>query len=228
MSRFLFPALISLLTLWPVTQAQTTQSQLKGHLTPARVDEIVQQFQTQTGVPGVALSIVQDGNIVYLQGYGRTQRHTPMTADTPLRIASMSKAFTALAVLQLTEQGKLSLDAPLYTLLKDFHMADTRDQKVTVRHVLNQTSGLSDLNTGDVLNARQVTPADLMNDLSRAKLTHDPGTHYEYANTNYNLAGLVVEAISGVPLDEYLKTHIFQPLGMKAVQTADCSTQLPD
>lgn len=118
-----------------------------AHATPTldrqAVDDLVTEQLAATGAPGVAIAITH-GNQVFTRGYGNAGDDRPITADTQFRIASLSKSFTATAVLQLVTRGQVDLDEPVTTYLPEFSPDDPRGAEITVRQLLNQTSGLTD------------------------------------------------------------------------------------
>jgi CubicO group peptidase (beta-lactamase class C family) len=131
---------------------------------------------------------------------------TDVSGTTPFVIGSTSKSFTALAVLQLVDDGKLDLDAPVQQYVPAFTPDDQRAGKITVRQVLQQTSGLSALAGGPILkSAADGTAAQALRELRTARLAHDPGTRWEYANANYLLAGLAIEAASGTDYATFIR-----------------------
>jgi len=156
-------------------------------------------------VPGLAVGIVQRDRIVYLRGFGTTegQRITP---QSPFLIGSLSKSFTALGVMQLVEAGKLNLDTPVHTYLPWFRLKElAASRTVTVRHLLNQTSGLP-------TSAGFFSPdAD---SLSKTDLAHPVGRVYEYSNLNYRILGMLIEAVTGQTYAAYIKEHVLEPLQM--------------
>lgn len=158
-------------------------------------------------VPGLAVGIVRRDRIVYLRGFGATtgQRITP---QTPFLIGSLSKSFTALAVMQLVEAGKLDLDTPIYRYLPWFRLSDVEASRtITVRHLLNQTSGLP-------TSAGFFTPdAD---SLGETGLVHPVGQVYEYCNLNYKILGLIIEAVTGQTYAAYVQEHLLDPLQMRS------------
>ena len=131
-----------------------------------------------------------------------------------MRVASLSKSFTAAAVLTLVDEGRIALDRPVTAYLPEFRMADPRAAAVTVRQLLNQTSGLSD-RTVDI-GATQMA-ADLTGyvaALRPGRLAAPPGTHWEYCNVNYDVAARLVEVVDGRPFPEAMQERVFKPLGM--------------
>jgi D-alanyl-D-alanine carboxypeptidase len=187
-----------------------------------KVDVIVGQALTSTGIPSASIAIVQDGAITYLHAYGagRIDPLIPATPSMRYSIGSISKQFTATAVLLLAEQGKLSLDDPVSRFVPNL----TRGNEVTIRQLLSHTSGYQDYWPQDYVPPFMLQPvmADKILDLwARKPLDFDPGTQWQYSNTNFVIAGLIVEKASGEPLLQFLSEHIFSPLGMKSVMDID-------
>jgi D-alanyl-D-alanine carboxypeptidase len=187
-----------------------------------KIDGIVNQSLSTTGIPSVSIAIVQDGAITYVQAYGDGRIEPHMAASPTMRysIGSISKQFTAAAILLLAEQGKLSLDDPVSRFVPNL----TRGNEVTIRELLSHTSGYQDYWPQDYVPPFMLQPvtADKILDLwARKPLDFDPGTQWQYSNTNFVIAGLIVEKASGEPLLQFLSEHIFTPLGMKSVMNID-------
>ena len=187
-----------------------------------KVDAVVGQALTSTGIPSASIAIVQNGAITYLHAYGegRIDPLTPATPSMRYSIGSISKQFTATAVLLLAEQGKLSLDDPVSRFVPNL----TRGSEVTIRELLSHTSGYQDYWPQDYVPPFMLQPvtADKILDLwARKPLDFDPGREWQYSNTNFVIAGLIVEKASGEPLLQFLSEHIFVPLGMKSVMNID-------
>ena len=184
------------------------------------IDAYIAAQMKEIGLPGLALGIVQDDQIVYLQGYGRADpTGRAVTAQTPFRLASLAKPVTALAIMQLVEAGKVELDAPVQRYLPYFQLADEdAAASLTVRHLLNQTSGLSRL-TGDEQFPSQAalawTPEQRVRELRDNVPTDPVGTTYQYSNVNYVILALIVEAAAGQPFERYVQEQIFTPLAMR-------------
>jgi CubicO group peptidase (beta-lactamase class C family) len=190
--------------------------------TSAKIDRIVRQTLEQTGVPSASIAVVKDGEIAYLRAYGlaRVEPATPARPEMRYSIGSISKQFTAAAVLLLAEQGKLSLDDPVAKYLPNL----TRASEVTIRHLLSHTSGYQDYWPQDYVPpfmTQPVTAEKILDLWARKPLDFDPGTKWQYSNTNYVIAGLIVEKASGKPLLEFLQEKIFAPLGIARVENID-------
>jgi len=165
-------------------------------------------------ITGAAVAVYQDGKLLDLKTYGLRDvaKKLPVDADTRFEIGSVTKQFTAAAIMQLQEQGKLSIDDPLAKYLPSFPHA----KDVTLRQLLNQTSGLPDYtNQPDIATLMSTTDANANVVAYVAKpLDFAPGTKWEYSNTNYWVLGKVVAAVSGTSYEGYVREHIFKPAGM--------------
>lgn len=194
--------------------AQAAVAAPAGRLDPAAVDRFVEKYRATVGMPGVVVAITHGTEVVHVKGYGRDSTGTPMTARTPMRLASVSKSFTALAVMQLVEAGRVELDRPVREYLPELRMADPRVDAITVRQLLNQSSGLTQaaFPTADLPVVGSLREA--VAQLAQARLGADPGKEWSYHNVNYRVAARLVEVISGERFDNYLRDRIFTPLGM--------------
>ena len=224
MRRFSFVLYLSLLLsvtslLGPMQAA--AQSTLPPEL-QQKIDSAAQEELQKTGVPSASIAIVQNGTIAYLHAFGaaRLDPRTPALPEMRYAIGSISKQFTAAAILLLQEQGKLSLDDKVSKFIPDL----TRASEVSIRQLLSHTSGYQDYWPQDYVPAFMLTDitAEKILDLwARKPLDFDPGTKWQYSNTNYVIAGLIVEKASGQPLLKLLQEHIFKPLGMNDVANID-------
>jgi CubicO group peptidase (beta-lactamase class C family) len=171
-------------------------------------------------MPGAALGIVKDGQVVHLQTFGSADEDgNAVTVETPFKIGSMSKSFTALAVMQLVEAGKMQLDAPVQQYLPEFRVADPdASKRITVRQLLNQVSGIP-TSAGMSYMSRTDTADDaLEREVAKTKeveLTHDPGTTFQYSNRNYTTLGLLIKVVSGQSYEDYVQEHVLRPLAMQ-------------
>jgi CubicO group peptidase (beta-lactamase class C family) len=186
------------------------------------IDAAVTQVLTSTGVPSASVAIVKDDQIVFAKAYGNARLDPQVAAQPEMRysIGSISKQFTATAILMLQEDGKLSLDDPVSKYVSDL----TRGNEVTIRELLSQTSGYQDYWPQDYVPPFMLQPigAQKILDLwARKALDFDPGTQWQYSNTNYVIAGLIIEKTSGMPLLQFLQKRIFSPLGMQSVLNID-------
>ncbi|MCO1576697.1 beta-lactamase family protein [Crossiella sp. SN42] len=194
---------------------------------PARIDTVVRDYLATTGLPGAAVTITHRDRVLHAAGYGHTATGAPVTAHTPMPVASVSKSFTALAVAQLAETGRVDLDRPVRAYLPEFTMADPRVESITVRQLLDQTSGLSDRTFPSFTRPQPNTLAESVASMRSARLAADPGTHWEYHNPNFQVAARLVEVVSGQDFNSYLRSHILTPLGMTTTRTLNTAKDLP-
>ncbi len=187
----------------------------------AAIDAFVVDRMRAHAIPGVALAITSGGEVVHARGFGDAGGGQAMTADTPLYIGSIAKAFTGLAVMQLVEDGRLDLDAPVRAYLPWFEVADPdASARITLRHLLGHASGLSDLRYRDQPElADDATIEAGVRDLRRAVPIAAPGEAFHYFNPNYATLGHLVEVASAEPYAEYLHAHVLEPLGMERTFT---------
>ncbi|NUT46537.1 MAG: beta-lactamase family protein [Saccharothrix sp.] len=204
----------ALAALTPAAHAEPTTSAFDDYLNTALHD---------TGLPGLSVVVTHGDRVVHAAGYGHDSTGAPVTADTPMRVASVSKSFTAMAVMTLVEDGRVALDDPVADQVPGLAMADPRFSRVTVRHLLNQTSGFSDTTIDVTALESAGSLAEFASGLASASLAADPGTRHEYCNVNYDLAARLVEVASGRTFGEYLRERVFGPLGMSrsAVSAAE-------
>ena len=166
--------------------------------------------------------MVKGGKLVYTHAYGKARLEPPEAATPEMRysIGSMSKQFTAAAILLLQEQGRVSLEDAVGKYVPGL----TRGDEVTIRQILSHTSGYQDYWPEDYLMTSMLKPAtaqQILDTWAKKPLDFDPGTKWQYSNTNYVIAGLIVEKVSGQKLMDFLGEHIFHPLGMKSVWNSD-------
>lgn len=182
------------------------------------VDTYVEDYLERHGLAGASVAVVKDGEVVHTAGYGEGDEGET-TARTPMATGSTGKPMTAIAVLQLVEEGKVDLDDPVVEHLPEFEMADDRASDITVRQLLSHTSGVP----SPVI----VPPAeDLTESVERLQdweLEAAPGDRHLYSNMNYQVAGRLVEKVSGTPFATYLERNLFGPLGMDDTTSVDTS-----
>jgi CubicO group peptidase (beta-lactamase class C family) len=182
------------------------------------LDKLLEDDLRASRVPGMAFAIVLGGETVYAKGFGvrDVETKTPFTPDTPFAIASVSKGFTAMAILKLRDEGRLDLDAPAaryYPPLAKLAYATRDAPLVTLRHLLSHSSGLPEDNPwADV--TENLTDQGLANLLDGGVMSRAAGVQFEYSNVGYTVLGRVIERVSGVPVRRYIRDEIFTPLGM--------------
>jgi D-alanyl-D-alanine carboxypeptidase len=195
----------------------------------AQIDATIRREMQRGDIPGAALAVTRDGFIVYVSGYGSRKLDGPEPVDpeTHFEIGSITKQFTAAAILQLAETNKLSLDDRLSAHLPDFPHAG----ELTLRELLDQTSGLYDYigKTEVFESASSVRGYDSVVAMIRNKpLAFRPGTQWAYSNTNYIALGRVIEVVSGLTYEAYVEGHLFKPAGMRETVTIDDESRLHD
>jgi D-alanyl-D-alanine carboxypeptidase len=187
-----------------------------------QIDRAVAATLRSAGSPSASIAVVTDGKIAYLHAYGAA-RITPLAPAKPqmrYAIGSVSKQFTAAAILMLAQDGKLKLDEPIKRWFPDLTSADV----ITVRQLLNHTSGYADFWPQDYVMTtmmKPVKPDTVIEDWGRKPLEYPPGTQYQYTNTAYLMAGRIVEKESGQTLFAFLQARIFKPLAMTSVVDFD-------
>jgi len=218
----LHPVLFSVIL---AASALSVSAQVPSTLLPElrqKIDHATSDVLTRTGAPSASIALVKDGQIVYLQAYGnaRFEPNTPARPEMRYSIGSISKQFTATAILLLQEEGKLSLDDKVAKFIPDL----TRANEVTIRQLLSHTSGYQDYWPQDYappLMLQPITANRILDLWARKPLDFDPGTNWQYSNTNFVIAGVIVEKASGMQLLDFLHQKIFDPLGMKTVTNTD-------
>jgi methyl acetate hydrolase len=200
----------------------------------AQIDQILRQKSDVKEIPGVVAIAASGKEVIYQGAFGKRDLSKPdaMTADSVFWIASMTKAITTAGAMQLVEQGKLALDAPIGKLLPDLASPQVLDgfdaagepklrpakKEITLRHLMTHTAGFCyDMWNGDMVKYLEKTGLPSVttckNDALKTPIMSDPGTRWEYG-TNIDFVGKAIEAVSGKRLDGYLRDHLFTPLGM--------------
>ncbi|MCJ8012664.1 beta-lactamase family protein [Paenibacillus sp. KQZ6P-2] len=196
------------------------QEERSGASVFSEVDAYIAREMERQQLPGLALGIVKGDRILYLKGYGQADSSgRPVTPETPFGLGSIGKSITAMAVLQLAETGKIDLDAPIQRYIPTKYNGA---ESITVRQLLNQTSGFSQISTfsnslssindpaQDALEKNAMSYAEKF--LTDTNQTEHP---YRYSNANYVLLGYIVQQVSGQSYGDYVKEHIFKPLSMQ-------------
>ena len=186
--------------------------------TKSQIDAAAQKILADTGVPSASLGIVQNNKIVYTHAYGLAHQapDVPATPDMAYPIGSISKQFTATAVLLLQQDGKLKLDDPVAKFFPEL----TRASDITIRNLLTMTSGYEDYAPQDYIIPawlKEAKPIDVIHEWAEKPLDFEPGTKWQYSNTNFVLTALIVEKVSGEPLGKFLRERVFTPLGLEGI-----------
>lgn len=203
----------------PLVLSVATALGADGH---AEIDTVAREWLATTGAPSVSIAVVEHGALTYAQAYGKARLDPAMDATTTTRYAvdSVSKEFTAAAVLFLVEQGKMSLDDKAGKWFPELGPAS----EVTVRQLLTHTSGIRDYWPQEYVPLEMTHAASvkaILKEWADRPLDFEPGTQWQYSNTGYVLAGAIVEKVSGKPLLDFLRQHIFAPLRMDRVTEDD-------
>jgi CubicO group peptidase (beta-lactamase class C family) len=195
---------------------------------PARadvIDDYVQEQMRRHRIPGLSLAVVKGGKLLRAKGYGlaNVEHQVAAKPETVYQSASLSKQFTAAAVLLLAEEGKLRLDAPLARYLE----TPRAWQAVTVRHLLNHTSGIKDYTRKDVNLREDYTEPELFQRFAAFPMDFPPGSDWRYSNTGYVLLGMLIRKVTGEHHGRFLRRRVLEPLGMdstRVISEADIVT----
>ncbi|MBV9302290.1 MAG: beta-lactamase family protein [Acidobacteriaceae bacterium] len=194
---------------------------------PADLDQMVSSALGTTGAPSASVAVVRNGELVYQKAFGKAdiEKNRQATENTRYAVGSISKQFTVAALLLAEEQGKLSLDDKVSKFYPDL----TRANEITIRELLSHTSGYEDYAPQDYMIPewlKHIEADAILDRWAKKPLNFDPGTKWEYSNTNYVLAGKIFEKVSGQPLVPFLQEHIFRPLEMRSA--GDCEEASPE
>ncbi len=216
------PVALALGVLAAPTAAQSTNT-LPPELS-ARVKAAVTDVIAKTHVPSAEIGIVRDAKIEYVQAFGDAtlSPHKSATPDMHYAIGSISKQFTVAAVMLLQQQGKLDIDEPVSTWFPEL----TRADEVTLRNLMSHTSGYEDYAPQDYTIPAWTRPTSaekIVHEWATKPLDFDPGTQYQYSNTNFNIVGLIVQKVAGEPFWTFLKANVLDPVGLP--HTIDLDTQ---
>ncbi len=218
MRMMLYAALAVLLTVG----GACAHAQELDAATTAKVESEIHRVMQETGIPSAQVGVARGGKVVYTAAFGDARiayegkSALPATAGMHYAVGSISKQFTATCILLLQERGKLKLDDPVAKWFPEL----TRANDVTVRMLLTHTSGYSDYAPQDYIIPEWTTPThpiDLVHQWAEKPLDFEPGTRWQYSNTNYVIAGLIVEKASGQPYDRFLRENILEPLHLRDV-----------
>jgi N-acyl-D-amino-acid deacylase len=203
----------------------------------AAFDREMEQFMQARGVPGGALAVVKDRRLVYAKGYGWADRDArrEVRPDSLFRIASVSKPVTAVAVMKLVEEGRLDLDAPAFDLLRLTPVlppggkGDARLRDVTVRHLLHHSGGWDRDKSFDPMFRPKIIaeaagvpapagPEAILRYMLGQPLDFDPGSRFAYSNFGYCVLGRIVERVTRMPYERYVRRHVLAPAGVRAMR----------
>lgn len=195
----------------------------------ARVDAFVRAQMTARHIPGLTLAVVKHGEVVLQRGYGlaNVEHDVPAGVATMYQLASVTKQFTATAVMMLVEDGRLSLETPLRAVLPDMPAAWG---SVTIAQLLTHTSGIPSYTSAPAFagtGRKDYTPTELIALVKDLPMDFAPGARWRYNNSGYVLLGLIIEKVSGQPWGRFLESRIFQPTGMATARVNDLSVVVP-
>ena len=190
-------------------------SDVKAQDLSIKIDSVLNE-KFQPDGPGAAFLVSENGKIVYEKafGYANLELGQKMTSDHVFQIGSITKQFTAIAILMLEEQGKLKLDDELTKFIPDYPV---NGQRITIHHLLNHTSGIksyTNLRKIYSIDKNDMTPKELVDFFKNEPMNFSPGEAYKYNNSGYVLLGYIIEQISGVSYEEFIENEIFKHLGM--------------
>jgi CubicO group peptidase (beta-lactamase class C family) len=220
----IFRFALALLSLTTALAAQELPADMR-----ASIDKAANDILARTGAPSASIAVVRDGKIAYTHAYGTANLETKLPASPAMRysIGSISKQFTATALLLLAEEGKISLDDKVVRWMPDL----TRAGDVTIRQILSMTSGYQDFWPQDYvmpMMMQPVTAPEIAARWAKIPLDFEPGAKWQYSNTNYVIAGMIAEKVAGMPLGDFLSKRVFTPLHMTTVSNTDAAPLGPE
>ena len=194
--------------------------------TAAKVDEVVRYEMEKRQTPGVAVAVVKDGRVVMAKGYGlaNVELQVPVKTETVFQIASVTKQFTAAAIMMLVESGKLTLDDKVGKYITN---APASWSGITIRHLLTHTSGLTDYPDGFDYR-RDYTEDELIKAIESVPLAFQPGEKWEYSNAGYVTLGVIIRKVTGKFWGDFLQENIFKPLGMTTARVISEASIIPN
>ncbi|MFN8493413.1 MAG: serine hydrolase domain-containing protein [Caldilineaceae bacterium] len=224
-STFTVGAALVMAACKPITKPESaaTGSAEVDNALRADIEKLAEAKMKDLHVPGMAVGIVQEQKLVYSQGFGvmNVDTHQAVTPQTVFSMASVSKAFAGVAIMQLVEAGKLNIDEPMTAYVPYFRLADERYKAIKIRHLLAHTSGLPALDDKDFFAEWDTPEYDegaaerYVRSLSTLKLASTPGETFSYSDMGYDIMADLIAKVSGEIFENYIQKHIFTPLGMK-------------
>lgn len=184
----------------------------------SKIDDYLNSVFKEHVVPGFSVVVVDNNKIIYSKGFGKEKiaNQKPFTPNTVSSIGSLTKSITALAIMQLAEEGKMELDKPIYHNLPWFRTVNKqRSDKITTRMLLNHTSGLR-AKFSPEYDLSDQSIEEMTKKLKGSFISLEPGSKYEYSNLGYSIAGLIINKVSGLSYSDYIEKNIFRPLNMNS------------
>ncbi|MGH9827285.1 MAG: serine hydrolase domain-containing protein, partial [Blastocatellia bacterium] len=226
--RFIAPAVALLAAISLTSGTATTPAVVKAQARSAQdnkyaaaidsLESMIRAEMADKQLPALSIALVDDQHIVWAKGFGYQDPDNKIaaTAQTVYRVGSVSKLFTDIAVMQLVEQGKLDLNAPVSTYIPEFHPENPFDKPITLRELMSHRSGLvREPPAGHYFDPTEPSLEQTVLSLNRTRLVYQPGTHTKYSNAGVATVGYVLQRVTGHPFAEYVKKAVLEPLGMK-------------
>ncbi|HYL98514.1 MAG TPA: serine hydrolase domain-containing protein, partial [Blastocatellia bacterium] len=182
------------------------------------IESMIEREIADKHLPALSIALVDGQRIVWQKGFGYQDpdAKTPATAETVYRVGSVSKLFTDIAVMQLVEQGKLDLDAPVSTYIPEFHPQNPFNRPITLRELMSHRSGLvREPPIGHYFDPSEPSLEQTVLSLNKTRLIYEPGTHTKYSNAGIATVGYVLRRVTGQPFVKYVKKAVLEPLSMK-------------
>lgn len=212
----------TLLILWAITIWACSPEKSPSSLSESyenSLDSIVLKHQVALEVPGIAVGVMLDNEVVYAKGFGvqDLNSNTPLNQQSLFHMASVSKPFVATAIMQLVEKGKMALDSTIVHYLPYFKMKDERYKDITIRQVLSHSTGIPDVEDyeWDKPQFDDQAAEGYVKSLVGQKLEFTPGSEFRYCNTSFDIMADVIAKVSGMSFEAYVKKNIFEPIGMR-------------
>ena len=235
MKNKLMVAVATLTSLTAMVSCNNTPTQTKDEIALQKVDSLFTERYAPQPNPGGAVLILKGDSIIFDKGYGiaDTELNTQIDGNTFFNIASVSKQFTAVAILKLAQEGKLDINKSIYDVHPNVNKYLPKDKNVfkgvTVAHLMSHASGIPDsrprTDRNFVLTCTDMQSIEYMKDLKELKF--EPGTQYDYQNPTFQLLYVMIESLSGMPFEQYMKENIFTPAGMDETVYFQADREIP-
>lgn len=183
-----------------------------------RIDSYLQEIVKRLQIPGLTLAVTRNDTVLFTGAFGfkNVETREAMKTNYNFHWASVSKTFVATAILQLVEGGKIKLDDKLVEYVPYFKQKDENFKKITIRQMLNHTSGIGDVDDYEWHKPQndEQAPERFVRSLEKDKMLFEPGQDWSYSNSAFEILGVVITRVSGMPFESYVKKHILEPLDM--------------
>lgn len=196
----------------------------------ALLDSLCETHLEKSRIPGIAVGIVSKGKVLYAKGFGvkHLEKEDPVSSQSNFHLASISKTFVATAIAQLVEKGKIHLDDPVTKYLSYFQLKDPKYKDITIKHLVTHTAGVPDVSNYGWRDPKHSDDAleKYVKGLKSRGLKFIPGSDFDYSNNGFEVLGDVIAKASGMSFESYIKTQIFEPLGMN--NTSFIRSEIPE